>query len=411
MLIGEKSELLSCLDSGLAGRLANPSDPNHVALGIALGRLCGAEVDDLVDDADASVVQQIESTIGESDHLVFVMLDGFGMNFVDTLPSSSFVRRRNALELSAVFPTSTAPNLMSLATGRWPGGHGNLAWHVYIPRLGERITSLLWQRTSDRRDLREVGMSPSELLTAPLIRFGSQRHYVHLTESGLAGSAWTRMMSQDETEGYDHGAGAIASVVDKVQDVLEMASGPTFTYVYWPDVDHAAHSNGVAHPVTRLAVSGANSLVEALGTEFAGRAKVVATADHGHLDVGDDGFEVVSGDDDLLSMLSNLPSGEQRMLFFHVRLGHEERFAELFMSRFGDKFALMSSSDALDWGLLGPASTVSLAVRDRVGEFLAISRGRWALEFPDDAENPSLQVSTHGGITELETRVPLVVCN
>ena len=411
MLISDRSELLSCLESGLTARLASPSEPNHAALGIALGRLCGADMDDLVDDDNAVSVSEIESAIGESDHLVFVMLDGFGMNFVDALPASSFVRRNILFEMSAVFPTSTGPNLMSLATGRWPGSHSNLGWHVYMPQLGERITSLLWQRASDRRNLGEIGLAPPDLLCAPLIPFGSNRRYVHITESGLVGSAMTQFTAQDETLGYDHGAGAIESVANQVRDVLDSATGPTFTYVYWPDVDHAAHSNGVAHPVTRLAASGANSLVEALQVELTGRATVVATADHGHLDVGEDGFEVVSGDDPLLNMFSALPSGEQRIFFAHVRDGEEQRFADTFMSRYGDRFALMSSIDAVDWGLLGPADAVFPAVRERIGEFIAISRGRWAMDFPDDPRTPSLQVSTHGGITELETRVPLVVCN
>ena len=410
MLVKDRTELLSSLDSELIGRLALPSEPNHVALGIALGRLCGVDVAELSDDAHKLAVDQIESAIGESEHLVFVMLDGFGMNFVETLPSSSFVRLHISMELSAVFPTSTGPNLMSLATGRWPGRHGNLGWHVYMPRLRERITSLLWRRTSDGRDLSEIGFSLSELLCAPLIPFGSKRRYVHITESRLADSVLTQSTVQDETLGYDHGGGAIESVVNQVRDVLDGASGPTFTYVYWPEVDHAAHYNGVEHPVTRFAVSGANSLVEVLGTEFAGRATVVATADHGHLDVGDDGFEIVSGDDPLLGLLSCLPSGEQRMLFFHVLPGEESQFADMFQSRFGHRFALISSSDAVELGLLGPSDAVPPAVRKRIGQFLAISRGRWAMDFPDDPRSPSLQVSTHGGITELETRVPLVVC-
>ena len=410
MLIKDRTDLLSGLDPGLDGRLALTSEPNHAALGIALGRLCGADTDELVDDDNAASVAQIETVIGESDHQVFVMLDGFGMNFVDTLPRSSFVRRNISIELSAVFPTSTGPNLMSVATGRWPGVHGNLGWHVYMPLLGERVTSLLWQRASDKRDLSEMGLWPSDLLCAPLIPFGSERSYVHVTESGLVRSVLTQFTAQDETLGYDHGAGAIASVVKQVRDVLDRATGPTFTYIYWPDVDHAAHRNGVAHPVTRLAVSGANGLVEALGTELADRATVVATADHGHLDVGDDGFEIVSGDDPLLSLLSCLPSGEQRMFFLHVLPGEEARFADMFQSRFGHQFALISSPDAVDLGLLGPADAIRPAVRKRIGQFLAISRGRWAMDFPDDPSSPLLQVSTHGGITELETRVPLVVC-
>ena len=409
-MISDTTELLAGLDDGLAGALAVPWEPNHAALGLALGRLCGADVDSQIDDVNESAVARIEQSIGESDHYVFVMLDGFGMNFVDTLPESSFIRRHVRLALSAVFPTSTGPNLMSIATGSWPGTHGNLAWNVFIPRLGERITSLLWRRTSDGKDLSSIGFGADELLCAPMIDFGAARVYSHVTDASMAGSAWTSIMSQDATIGYEYSAGAISSVVDAVRGVLERAAGPTFTYVYWHEVDHTAHDHGVAHPLTRRAVGSANALVEALATEFVDRATVVATADHGHLDAGDDAYEVVGIDDPLRRLLVAAPAGEQRMMYFHAHGGDADRFAGEFLSRFGDRFMLMSGADAIDSGLLGPPGRLTERVRDRVGDFVAVSRGQWALSFPDDPEVPGIMASTHGGITDLETRVPLVVC-
>lgn len=409
-MISDTTELIAGLDDGLVGAVAVPSEPNHAALGLALGRLCGADTHSQIDDLNESAVARIGRSIGESDHYVFVMLDGFGMNFVETLPESSYVRRHIALELSSVFPTSTGPNLVSIATGSWPGSHGNIAWNVFIPRLRERITSLLWHRTSDGKDLRKVDFSPQELLCASMIDFGAARVYSHITDANMADSMWTSILSQDETIGYQYSDGAISSVVEAVREVLERASGATFTYVYWHEVDHTAHDHGVTHPLTRRAVWSANALVEALSTEFGNRATIVATADHGHLDAGDYSYEVVGIDDPFRELLIAAPAGEQRMMYFHTREGLADRFADEFLSRFGERFMLVSGADAIDSGLLGPPSRITDRVRDRVGDFVAVSRGRWALSFPDDPDVLGIMESTHGGITDLETRVPLVVC-
>ena len=409
-MISDTKDLIAGLDDGLAGLVAVPSEPHHAALGLALGRLCGADVDSQIDDVNESAVVRIEQAIGESDHYVFVMLDGFGMNFVDTLPESSYTRRHVALELSAMFPTSTGPNLVSIATGSWPGSHGNMAWNVFIPRLGERITSLLWRRTSDGRNLTDIGFGPDELLCAPMTDFGAARVYSHITDAAMVGSTWTSLLSQDETIGYQYNTGAISSVVEAVRGALERASGPSFTYVYWHEVDHTAHDEGVTHPLTRRAVASADALVEALATELGSAATVATTADHGHLDAGADSYEVVGIDDPLRQLLVAAPAGEQRMMYFHARPGQAERFAGEFQSRFGDRFMLMSGADAIESGLLGPSGKISERVRERVGDFVAVSRGRWALSFPDDPEVLGMMESTHGGITDLETRVPLVVC-
>ena len=408
-MISDRAELLSSLDAGLEVRLATPCAPNHATLGVAMGLSCGASIGHLLDYENASVARDLMREIGYPEHLVFVMLDGFGMNFVGTLPEMSYVRRNLRLEMSAVFPTSTGPNLISIATGRWPGAHGNVGWHVFIPRFGERITSLLWQRTSDGGNLSEIGFAPQELLLAPMIEFGHKRQYTHITEVGLAGSPWTAITSQDQTLGYDHGDGAIGQVVEHVRGVLANAGGPTFTYIYWPDVDHTAHELGVTHPMTRRAVLSANALIEALGTEFAGQATVVATADHGHLDVGEDGYDVIPMDDPLRDLLVGSPGGEQRIMFFHPRPGDLEGFADEFQTRFGARYSLVESSDAIDFGLMGPPQRVSAVSRERLGDYIAISRGRWAMSFPDDPASPGVMASTHGGITDSETRVPLIV--
>ena len=408
--VREANELLDGLDAEFTGRLATPSQPNHAALGIALGGLCGTDVSGLINAAHSGAVEQTSHAIGESDHYVFVMLDGFGMNFVDTLPDSSIMRRNLALEMSSVFPTSTGPNLVAIATGRFPGAHGNMAWNVFIPRLGERITTLFWIRTSDGTSLDQIGFSPSELLLAPIIPFGESRTYTHITHSNLVGTPWSAITQQDHTLGFDDGGHAISEVVSHAKGVISNSDGPTFTYVYWADVDHTAHECGVTHPATRLAVRGAEALVEALSNELRGTATVVATADHGHLDAGAELYDVVVPGDPLRELLVASPAGEQRMLYFHVRAGESERFADEFQSRFGAKFSLMTGAGAIDLGLLGPPSEVSDEARRRAGDFVAVSRGRWALSMPDDPNVPQVMASTHGGITDLETRVPLVVC-
>ena len=410
-MIRDLRELTAGLDDGLAGVVASPSEPNHVALGLALGRLCGAaDVESQINDGNESAVGRIARAIGQSDHYVFVMLDGFGMNFVDTLPESSYVRRHIALEMSAVFPTSTGPNLVSIGTGSWPGMHGNIGWNVFIPSLSERVTTLRWQRTSDGANLATLGVGASDLLCAPMIDFGTIRAYTHITDASMSDLPWTSLTGQDATVGYDYREGAIAAVIDAVRGVLEHATESTFTYVYWHEVDHTSHEFGVTHPLTRRAVASANALVEALGTEFGSKATVVATADHGHLDAGEDSYEVIAQDDPLRQLLVAAPAGEQRMLYCHTSAGQSGRFAGEFLQRFGDRFMLMSGTDAIDCGLLGPPDQVSQRVRERVGEFVALSRGRWALSFPDDPAETGIMASTHGGITDLETRVPLVVC-
>ena len=407
-LINSKADLIASLDDEFEGIIPEHDAPNHAALGFALGNTLGVLDPLIFDDATQSAGAKFEGIIGEPDHIVFLLLDGFGMNFVETLPEDSYLLRHIAMTMCSTLPTSTGPNLMALATGRWPGTHGNLGWDVHIPRLGERIQPLTWRLTRTGQPLHEVGFSPLEMLLTPMIPFRNLGSYAFVVNEDLAGSATTQMYGQSDTIAFSYDDEPIPRIVESVLDVIDNAKGKTFTYVYWTEVDSAAHTYGVAHPITRSAVLRATALVGWLGTALDGKARLIATADHGHLDSPDEVWATLTPSSTLSQYLTCVPAGEPRTLFFHVEPGVDDAFQEMFQEELGDRFVLMESDTAVDLGLFGPPELVSTAARARMGEFFVLSRGRWSIYASDSEEGRALQ-SMHGGITTAESIVPLIV--
>ncbi len=406
--INSRTDLTASLDDGHKGVLAEPDAANQASLGVALGRIAGVLQTEGLDDASETAVSQTLDAIGEVDHLVFLLLDGFGMNFVDTLPVGSFAREHVALEMCSLFPTSTAPNLISLATGRWPGEHGSLGWDTHIPRLGERIQPLTWRRTRDGMPLTEVGFAPEEMLLAPVIPFGASTAFTHVVDERIAGSMTTRMLAQSEAEAFSMEGDAVSEIVEIAQRAVSRSDVSSFTYIYWSEVDSCAHSYGVSHPITRASVTRANALLEALANGLSGKAKLVATADHGHLDSPEETWSTLTPSDPISALLKTVPAGEPRVLFFHTKPGEQDAFQDLFTRRFGDRFALLTGSQAIDMGILGAPRSINDACRARVGDFVAISRGAWSMSVPDTESRMTL-ASMHGGITTAESIVPLIV--
>ena len=407
-LITNKADLIKSLDEEFEGIIPNHDSPNHAALGFAIGTSLGVLQPETFDDATHAASQEIIGAIDDPDHVVFLLLDGFGMNFVDTLPEDSYFRKHIALTMCTTLPTSTGPNLMALATGRWPGTHGNLGWDVHIPRLGERIQPLPWRLTRTGQPLQEINFSPLELLLAPMIPFRNLGSYTFVVENDLATSATTQMYGQLQTCGYPTEGDFITRITDHVLDAISNASGKSFTYVYWTEVDSSAHTYGVKHPITIAAVNRAVAIVEALGNALSGKARYMVTADHGHLDSPDEVWTTLTPSSPLSQHLDCVPAGEPRTLFFHTNSEAKDAFAAQFIDELGDRFTLMLCEDAIDMGLFGPSELVSDASRARMGDFFALSRGRWAIYASDTEEGKTLQ-SMHGGITTAESIVPLVV--
>ena len=407
-LINSKSELIASIDDEFQAIIPEHSEPNHAAMGYALGAAAGVIEPDTFDDATRQAAQKLIELIGEPEHVVLLLLDGFGMNYVDTLPNDSLLREHVATTMCSTLPTSTGPNLMALATGRWPGSHGNLGWDVHIPRLGERIQPLPWRLTRTGQPLQEVGFSPMEMLLAPPIPFRNLGSFNFVVKDDLANSTTTQMYGQTSTLGFSVEDDPISEIVNLVTNTLDRAVGRSFTYVYWNEVDSAAHKYGELHPVTRVAVRRATALTEALIDALAGKCRFLATADHGHLDSPEDVWTPLTPSSSLSRYLSCVPAGEPRALYFNTRTGADDAFSDAFLNQLGDRFALMRSNDAADMGLFGPPEWISDVGRARLGDFFALSRGRWSIYASDTEEVESIQ-SMHGGITTAESIVPLIV--
>lgn len=407
-LITSKSELIVSIDDEFEGIIPKHDSPNHAALGFSLGKSLGVIDPNTFDDATQSAATTFESVIDQPDHVVFLLLDGFGMNFVETLPKDSFMRQHIAMTMCSTLPTSTGPNLMSLATGRWPGTHGNLGWDVHIPRLGERIQPLPWRLTRTGQPLHEVGFNPAEMMLTRPIPFRQLGTFTFIVKEELAETTTTQMYGQTETLGFTVEGNPASEIVELASSVINCLKGRTFTYIYWNEVDSAAHSYGEFHPMTRAAVLRAAALTEALGSALKGKARFLATADHGHLDSPTEVWTTLRADSPLSRHLRCVPAGEPRTLFFHTRPGAGEAFEQEFNETFGERFALMACETAVALGLFGPSEFVTEEARARMGDFFALSRGRWSIYAADDAEDVTVE-SMHGGITTAESVVPLIV--
>ena len=91
--INSREDIIASLDNEFEGIIPEHDEPNHAALGFAVGNALGVLQPEIFDDATQRAAELLSDAIGEPDHIVLLLLDGFGMNFVNTLQEDSYVRR------------------------------------------------------------------------------------------------------------------------------------------------------------------------------------------------------------------------------------------------------------------------------------------------------------------------------
>ncbi|MBT3942957.1 MAG: PglZ domain-containing protein [Chloroflexi bacterium] len=388
------------------GTLLRPSinTPNSVDLSRAVARLSGYSRAESPTGSET----EIADLIGPAEHIVFVVADGLGMSILETLPEDAFLRRSLALELQSVFPSTTSAALTTLATGEWPVNHSVIGWWTHFAEIPGPATVLPFINRVTGASLIDQGIDAEAVFPVPSQISGFDRGAIGILPGNLVRSVYS---GYSLGKAIRRGYGSIAEGVDNTLARLEAASGPSYTYLYFPQVDSAAHMSGVGSGATHAALEDVNRSLERLARDMPDGTKLVVTADHGHLDASPREPMLIREDDEIGGMLRYPPAGDARVNYYHVREDAIGRFAETYRECMPSNVLLLTPDEIQDLQLLGPGEIPALT-RTRMGDYISICIDSavfaWAAA-ESDGPDMSRLVSHHSGMTPDEVRIPLIV--
>ena len=385
-----------------SGQLVRPraGSLNFVDLVNALARLTGLEGDE-----DSVGVASLCRKIGKADHYLLVLVDGLGMNLVRSLPQHSLLRSATVEELQAVFLSTTASALATLATAQWPCFHGVPGWWTRLERTGITAVTLDHTERTTQKSLSEFGVTVEELF--PCASFWPRMHYE--PRSILPGELIDTPFSNYIGGGTARsGYADLNDAVKITSEAILSASGPSFTYLYLPQVDTLSHHEGPEHEAVLEQVLVLEQALAELVAALTGLARIVISADHGQAQVSEADRFVLLDHDPILRHLKCAPSGETNVPIFHVLPNCEEAFAAEFSARFGGHFILLSLGHVERLRLLGPGE-LSPIMKERMGHFVAIAQKPACICVGSPDESGSDNNGIHGGLSPAEMLVPLII--
>lgn len=390
------------------GQLLHPTEGDSGIIGFAkdLHRLA-----DRQQDTSLSTRPSVLEHLGNPQHIVFLLVDGLGMNFIEGMGPDTFIPRHVIGEMRSVFPSTTPTALTSLATGTWPAEHAVMGWHTFLPEIQAVSTIIRFQRCPDEMRLSKIGFTPAQVYPVPsqMPSPKGERQVIYLVPEEIAGTVYSQYWSAGAiSRGYKSLTGA----VNLALKTINSARGSTFTYLYMPQVDRVAHQRGTRHEETLSELDLVDKAVERLAAKLPADANLIITADHGHLDAEAKEQHALEVDDELLALCDGPPSGDVRLMYVTVRDGSSQAFEDLVHERYGDEFAVITTDEAEQMNLFGP-SAFSPTARSRIGNTMLISTGSSILDFRsalgEKSESKGPKPSHHSGLTPDEMRVPLVI--
>jgi type I phosphodiesterase/nucleotide pyrophosphatase len=337
-------------------------------------------------------------------NVVLLIIDGLGDNYLAHHGAGSELARRRRRSLTSVFPSTTASAITTSYTGRTPLEHGLTGWFVYFGAAGCVAAALPYRSRGDMASLSARGVDAARIYDSPALFASLAVKSIVVTYREIVDSQYNRV--------YCQGAERVAyGTAQEFLAQLERAvkSGPErkFIYAYWPHYDALSHRHGCesAEAAKQFAIIDAafGELLKRLaGTE----TTIVATADHGFIDVAPD--ESLELPEALFPYLKFPLCGERRIAYCHVHAPAD--FARRAQDWLGDRADVMPSERLVQEGWLGPGEPHP-HLGERIGEVALLMRGRYTIKDWTPGEPRWLHIGNHGGTHEDEMMIPLIVEN
>ncbi|MFW5878564.1 MAG: alkaline phosphatase family protein, partial [Myxococcota bacterium] len=230
--------------------------------------------------AATSQSERLAELVGPAEHLLFALVDGMGEQALGEACPHGFLARYRAESLRAVFPSTTAAALTSLATAEWPSRHAVCGWWMHLDGPGLSITTLPFIDRHSERPLSSFGLRAPDVFPLTSVWARTCRPSATLLKRGLEDGAFAHYMTGEKPRlGYRSMEEAFSLALERV----EKTEGPSFTYLYLPHFDASCHEAGIdaSLPVLQEIDRRLSHLTEALE----GKARVVVSADHGMVDL------------------------------------------------------------------------------------------------------------------------------
>ncbi len=332
--------------------------------------------------------------IGPRRHVVVCLIDGLGWEalqaHVDLAPTLAGM---GGGAIDAAFPTTTPVGLGTIGTGLPPGVHGLVGGAFEFPETGEVLSPLQW------------GSHPTPVAVQPEPTVFEQAARAGVTVSTVAPGAYRESgLTRAVLRGGEYRpAEDLATRLSIVRSVLR-GDGPTFTYVYWPELDRVGHESGVGSGEWRHSLGRVERLVRGLAESLVPGSALVVTADHGMVDCPPDEAVAIEADRRLMAGIRRV-SGEPRARHLYTLPGAAHDVTQAWAEVLGDRAVVLPRARLVADGYFGE---VEPALADRIGDVMAIARGHTLLASTVDPVVSSL-LGQHGALTPAELRIPALV--
>ena len=320
--------------------------------------------------------------------LVLILLDGLGYNMLKD------VGYKIENKITTVFPSTTSTVITTLFTAQLPSEHKILGYTTFSKKLGGVVNTLRY--TYPPVEMRDSISQNIKFTSA----FPNVKSYLTEVKDKKTASVVPKGIENAEFTMATHGRVSATKTYSNYWDALyefnNILNGNfDFVYFYVPDIDTLAHKYGPSSLPVKQAIKDIYEGVKQIASYYKDYTFII-TSDHGHVEVSS--YILLNSDNELLELLDLPPYGDSRALFFITRFE-----LKTFLYH---KYPDLKVFDKLDFEKLVGTDNI-------YADFIAvpIDNKVYIYSFKEEMNDYAKLKGHHGGLSEDEMYVPLVVLN
>lgn len=349
--------------------------------------------------------------LADDETIVLLIIDGLGYNFLTEKGRDSFLFENLKGKITSVFPTTTAAAMTTFYSGLAPQNHGVPAWFTYLREIGMVSVILPFKTRGFRNfDYEKNKIKPSDIFSFKSLFQHLRYDYYSILPKAIKDSAYSNYVMESSMQiGY----GNLDDFLKKILSIVHRKSENQKKYIlaYWPKFDAISHESGIQSQAAIHHFRELDKKIASFSSKLKNKdskIRLIITADHGLIDTTPEHTIWLEDHPKLYGTLTIPVCGEPRAPFFYVRPSKVTDFENYIRNHLNHIGELMKGETLIKenyFGLYEPNNQLF----NRIGDYVLLMKDNYILRDHLIGETRHELIGNHGGLSEDELFVPLII--
>jgi len=334
---------------------------------------------------------------------VLIIIDGLGYNYIMAKCKGTVFQEHLKGKMTSVFPATTSSAITTFATGEGPQQHAIIGWFMLLKEIGIVCTTLRFTTRAGKTPLSTMGVKIKDIFEIESFSKKLNCKSYAIKPKEIMNSEYSKLaFNKSKMIGYT----TLNGFFKQITKTIKSDTRKKYIYAYWPQFDALCHKKGVENKKTekhfRELDAGIRKFLRKIENT---NTQVIITADHGLVDTKTIQLE---NHPKLKSCLTMPLCGDGRSKHCYVHPSKTKEFKKYVKTKLGKYCELHNSSEMIKQKYFGLGKT-NPKLKDRIGDYMLIMKKKYAMDDSIIGTKKSINIGHHGGESEDEMIVPLIV--